>query len=257
MHGTRTMCSDNRGVRKIEVWIIKVGLYWPDIQYPDIYNYFVATPSGHTKEELKAYKSLEGYKYFVDGWISDILVLPIPSCPSAYMVSGQVKHSQRLSASPFKLWVAVQKDGVVVCAHCDCMAGLGEACSHIAALLFTLDANTQVKKGLSCTSVSCYWLPPTFKSVPFARIYDIDFTTPQKKKRKLLDLQIHPPTNAITTPSPLNLPIPTTNVKASETELECLYKAHSKQGNLSFFALSQVMLKHLFLYKQKVHSLYL
>ena len=41
--------------------------HWPDIQYPDIYNYFVATPSGHTKEELKAYKSLEGYKYFVDG----------------------------------------------------------------------------------------------------------------------------------------------------------------------------------------------
>ena len=110
------------------------------------------------------------------------------------------------------------------------MAGLGEACSHIAALLFTLDANTQVKKGLSHTSVPCYWLLPTFKSVPFARICDIDFTTPQKKKRKLLDLQIHPPTNAITTHSPLNLPIPTTNVKASETELECLYKAHSKAG---------------------------
>ena len=50
------------------------------------------------------------------------------------------------------------------------------------------------------------------------------------KKRKLLDLQIHPPTNPITTPSPLNSLIPTTNVKSSETELECLYKALSKAG---------------------------
>ena len=34
----------------------------------------------------------------------------------------------------------------------------------------------------------------------------------------------------LTTPSPLNSPIPTTNVKPSETELECLYKALSKAG---------------------------
>ena len=27
MHGTRTTCSVNRGVCKIEVWIIEVGLY--------------------------------------------------------------------------------------------------------------------------------------------------------------------------------------------------------------------------------------
>ena len=29
MHGTRTTCLDNRGVRKIEVQIIEVGLYQP------------------------------------------------------------------------------------------------------------------------------------------------------------------------------------------------------------------------------------
>lgn len=35
---------------------------WPSVSYPDIYNYFVESPSIYTKQDLKAYKSLDGYK---------------------------------------------------------------------------------------------------------------------------------------------------------------------------------------------------
>ena len=41
---------------------------------------------------------------------------------------------------------AVKQNGTVVCAHCSCMAGVGEACSHIAALLFALKATTTNNK---------------------------------------------------------------------------------------------------------------
>ena len=34
----------------------------PDVQYPDIYNYLISTPSVYNKEDLKAYKSLDAYK---------------------------------------------------------------------------------------------------------------------------------------------------------------------------------------------------
>ena len=102
------------------------------------------------------------------------------------MITAKVKHSQRLSVPPVKTWAAAEKGGAVVCAHCDCMAGLGEACSHIAAILFTLDANVQARKSLSCTSVPCSWLPPTFKNVPFAPISDINFADPEKRLKAMV-----------------------------------------------------------------------
>ena len=100
------------------------------------------------------------------------------------MITARVKHSQKLSAAPVKPWVAVEQQGMAVCAHCTCMAGLGVACSHIAALLFTVEANTEVKKRTACTSLPCSWLPPTFRSVPYAQLADIDFSTPQQKRKK-------------------------------------------------------------------------
>ena len=101
------------------------------------------------------------------------------------MITAKVKHSQRLSVPPVKTWVAAEKGGAVICPHCDCMAGLGEACSHIAAILFTLDANVQARKSLSCTLVPCSWLPPTFKNVPFAPISEINFAEPEKRLKAM------------------------------------------------------------------------
>jgi len=160
-------------------------LKWPDVEYGDIFNYCITSPNGYSQEELKAYKSLDAYKFFVDGWVSDILVWVVPSQPKACVVTGRVRHSQKMLDDPLQPWVAVEKKGLVICAHCTCTAGLGEACSHVAALLFLLEANSQMKKSLSCTSQPCYWLPPSFKNVPYAEVCDVDFTSAPKKLKKL------------------------------------------------------------------------
>ena len=63
------------------------------------------------------------------------------------------------------------------------MVSNGEACSHIASLLFTVEANTQMKQQFSCTSLLPHsWLPSSFRSVPFYEICKINFSTPQHKR---------------------------------------------------------------------------
>ncbi len=47
---------------------------WPEVEYPDIYNYLINTLSFYTLEEIKSYKSVEGYRQFVDGWVQTIFV---------------------------------------------------------------------------------------------------------------------------------------------------------------------------------------
>ena len=44
----------------------------PEIIWADIYNYLINTPSLYTNENLKAYKSLEAYNFFVSGHVHDV-----------------------------------------------------------------------------------------------------------------------------------------------------------------------------------------
>ena len=43
---------------------------WPEVAYPDIYNYLIETHSG---KSLKAYKSLNRYNYYINGWVSNVV----------------------------------------------------------------------------------------------------------------------------------------------------------------------------------------
>ncbi len=95
-------------------------------------------------------------------------------------------HSQKLSETPLRPWVVVRKDGSVQAAHCDCMAGLGEACTHVAALLFAVEANVRVRELKTVTQEKAYWmLPCALKRVKYSPLADMDFTSAKTKAKKL------------------------------------------------------------------------
>ena len=88
-----------------------------------------------------------------------------------------MRHSQKANEPLLNVWMKTNMDGVVMCAHCDCVAGLGEVCSHVGAVLFYTEATHRIK---SCTEVPCAWsMPHSVDSIPYAKIADIDFSKPK------------------------------------------------------------------------------
>ena len=51
----------------------------PDLQYPDIYNYLINFPSVFTGQSLRAYKSLESYRFRNSGFVNNPLLWHLPN----------------------------------------------------------------------------------------------------------------------------------------------------------------------------------
>lgn len=60
------------------------------------------------------------------------------------------------------------------------MAGLGEACSHVAASMFALWKLCELKKSQTCTSLPCSWIRSSASSVEYKEASEIDFKRPNK-----------------------------------------------------------------------------
>ncbi|XP_046856173.1 uncharacterized protein LOC124449282 [Xenia sp. Carnegie-2017] len=75
-----------------------------------------------------------------------------------------------MSEKPLTPWVVCEKNGKVLTAHCDCMAGIGESCSHVASLLLAVEAGARKRDSLTVTDKKAYWvLPSAVKAVPYAK----------------------------------------------------------------------------------------
>lgn len=94
-------------------------------------------------------------------------------------------------------WVIVQANGTIESAHCTCMAGLDECCSHIAAVLFALETSARIRKEATVTDSPAYWMYPSSEKLdaPYKRIRDMDFQS-AVKKRKECDAKPQPTTSS-------------------------------------------------------------
>ena len=75
----------------------------------------------------------------------------------------QVQHSQRLNETLLSCWIIIESSGEVCCVHCTYMAGLGETYTHIAAILFYLEATARIQgTTTTCTQQTCQWIIPVY-----------------------------------------------------------------------------------------------
>ncbi len=108
-----------------------------------------------------------------------------------YPVCTQVIHSQRLNEPPLKPWVIVSSAGKVECAHCTCMAGIAETCTHVGFLLFRLEAPVRIRGTKTVTDVPAYWVLPSQLSKIHPEVgYRINYTS-SVAQRKTLDQRIN------------------------------------------------------------------
>ncbi|KAG0413090.1 hypothetical protein HPB47_009760, partial [Ixodes persulcatus] len=156
--------------------------------------------------EMKAYKSLEAHNYFTSGWVKSLTAMRLPS--KRIVVLSEVNHSQRLREVPLKVWLLADADGSVITAHCTCMAGAGEACSHIGATLFAVETAVRLRNSRTCTEKENVWLPAHSPGTQYKRLRDIDFSSSKRKKKQMdgiherLNAEVVPPSRPVVPPAP-------------------------------------------------------
>ena len=103
--------------------------------------YLLHTTSFATLEEVKYYKN---FKYFTNGWVLEVAWKKYQE-ENTVLILGRVRHSFAASKAPLRPWVLVGSNGTILVAHCTCMAGLVETCSHVGAILHWVESCSNLR----------------------------------------------------------------------------------------------------------------
>lgn len=100
--------------------------------------------SDYDKKKLRAYKSCEDYRLFIDGHVES---LTFNKCGDAEvcLFRAKVKPTQKdktyCCTKFYQLWFAIKKStGEGTSAYCTCIGGMDGACRHVSAALYELEA---------------------------------------------------------------------------------------------------------------------
>ena len=67
-------------------------------------------------------------------------------------------------------------------AHCNCMAGLCKACSHVGALLFAVEVGVRMRDSFTCTQEKSKWIMPSYvRDIPYIPVSEMDLFSAKKR----------------------------------------------------------------------------
>ncbi|KAJ8917000.1 hypothetical protein NQ315_012916, partial [Exocentrus adspersus] len=146
---------------------------FPPVTNMDLVSYLVLTTSYYTKQQMKAYKSLNAFiKFFQAGFVTKWGVVKINNFA---LILAKVKHSQHFSEPPVQVWVICTTNGSIESTHCTCMDGAGEVCSHVGAVLYALEFINSSRNSTSCTDIRSLWNVSTVSQARNTFVEDMDY----------------------------------------------------------------------------------
>ena len=166
-------------------WIDDVSK-WPELDDGKLFSYILKVKAVET-DYIGAYKDQKAYSYWMSGFVGAVWICASPTDKDVVFLKSEVCPSQRIHDDPHKVWVCVkggEKNHSLCTSWCTCIAGSGEACNHVIALLYKV--NYAYKKSYispACTSVPQGWNKGTKKEVKPSRISDVVFRKDKKTKK--------------------------------------------------------------------------
>ncbi len=133
---------------------------------------------------------------------------------------------------PLTPWVVAERTGKILAAHCDCVAGLGETCSHVASLLFAIESGVRIRDTMTVTQKKAYWVMPTgVKEVQYAPVKEIDFLGKKGSVAVLESTQISPSSTVTSSASSVVSPVNSLSSQtSSSTSVNSQSHSFSRSG---------------------------
>ena len=144
---------------------------WPPVDLGKIFAYILSNKE-FDSDYIGKYKNEKAYSYWKSNFVGTILYAD--NKDGKCVLQCKVTPSQRIREDPREVWVALKKDGTVLCGWCTCIAGTSATCNHIIASLYKMGyAFTHGYTDPSCTSVPCGWNVSTRRDVQPGKIMDM------------------------------------------------------------------------------------
>ena len=133
-------------------WVVEkeaVVKLFPSTTYSDVENY------AHITNSMKALK--EGQSLYSSNHVTSVAYNSLSDAVKVRYIRGTVVPQTRVNDDPYDTWVCLNSDGSIFTAECGCLAGYGESCKHIFALLLFVEEHVRLGSNVTCTSVKQKW----------------------------------------------------------------------------------------------------
>ena len=167
----RNVESSRRFFHITSGWSVEDMCKLPHVQIDAVKQYLIDSPDkAYDSGSLRCYKQLRAYQLFDERHLHHLEANLWENGSRFCFVRAKCFTSQDTTRSPYKCVVCVDREeGRFYGARCRCVSGLGEACSHVAALLFALEdfcaRGMRTLTGPAVTDIICQWSKPCAQKV--------------------------------------------------------------------------------------------